>query len=253
VAVNSAPGVDVPIKSADLVYLLANSDGQSICAAETVGQINALQYLQRVALTEQGEFFIRNQGGLFLADRYWLLRPSQFTFTDTTGGTRFEAIERLSSWAQFYTRAQANRTGEDPVTRTTFTPFPLPQQLRFLELGEVLLRTDAEVADLIDFALVRTATPIPQIALLTVLLDDKPLSEQLGLLALELTDSVTVNYTPPGMSQLSLPSNIQSISHSYTVGLGWRVSFGFVPRDATNYLVLDDVTLGRLDENALAF
>jgi hypothetical protein len=204
-------------------------------------------------LTEQGEFFIRNQGGPFLTNRYWTLRAPVLTFSDSGDGINFQQIERLSSWTQLYNQLQANRTNENPIERVKLPPFPELQQLRFLNLGEVLLRSDAEVTELLDFALVRFATPVPQIASLTTLLDDKALADQLALLALELVDSVIVKYAPPGMSQLTLPCNIQSISHNYTVGLGWRVTFGFVPRDTTSYLVLDDATLGKLNENALAF
>jgi hypothetical protein len=252
-AVLLAPGVDYPLLRVDVNYMRDNSFGQSICAAETVDQTNALEYARRVALTEQGEFFIRNQGGPFLTNRYWTLRAPVLTFSDSGDGINFEQIERLTSWTQLYNQLQANRTNENPIERVKLRPFPELQQLRFLNLGEVLLRSDAEVTDLLDFALVRFATPVPQIASLTTLLDDKALADQLALLALELADSVIVKYAPPGMSQLTLPCNIQSISHNYTVGLGWRVTFGFVPRDTTSYLVLDDATLGKLNENALAF
>ena len=50
-----------------------------------------------------------------------------------------------------------------------------------------------------------------------------------------------------------VPCTIESIRHDYTVGSGWRVTFGFTPRDTNNYLVLDDATLGQLDANVLAF
>jgi hypothetical protein len=235
-------------------YMFANSDGQSICAAETLADdINALDYMRLIATTEQGEFFARNQGGPFLSDRYWVLRPPILTFTDTTGGSNYQEIERVSSWAQLYNRLQANRTGGSEITRTkTSTVSPL-NQVRFLNLGEVLLRGDDEVTDLLDYALVRFTSPIPRIDLLTTYLDDKSGSEQLALMALELTDTVTVNYTPPGIPQLTLPGYVQSISHNYTVGGPWRLTFGFAPRDVASYLVLDDATLGKLDQNALAF
>jgi hypothetical protein len=253
-AVLTRPEIDFPVGRGDLNYIADNSEGQSICAAETLtNEVNALAYCQTVAQTEQGEFYGRKEGGPFLAGRYQILSAPTFTFTDTTGGTRYEQIERLSSSSQLYNQLQANRTNEPSIQREKLPEFPDPQVRRFLDLGEVLLRSDLEVGDLLDYALVRFVNPTTRVASLTTILDNKTTSEQLGALALELTDSVTIKYTPPGMSQLTLPCTIQGIAHDFTVGLGWRVSFDFLPRDTSNYLVLDDATLGKLDENVLAF
>lgn len=254
VTLGSTPGVGIAQFTDDIVYYNANSNGRSICAAQTTtGPINALAYLHQVATTEQGEFFIRRTGGMFLADRDWLLRPSQFTFTDTTGGTKYNQIERLVSWAQLYTQLQANRTAAAAITVTKSAAFPIVTQDRLLNLGEVLFNTNGEVTDMLDFAAVKFTNPVPQVASLTTLLDDKPTAEQLALLDLDLTDTVTVNYSPVGMAQLQLPAAIQQINHNWTVSNGWRMTFSFVPRNTTSYLVLNDPTLGKLNENALAF
>jgi hypothetical protein len=64
---------------------------------------------------------------------------------------------------------------------------------------------------------------------------------------------VTVEFTPPGVTQIVLACLIESIRLEFTVGQGFRVTFGFTPRDTSNYLVLDDATLGQLDSNVLGF
>jgi len=101
--------------------------------------------------------------------------------------------------------------------------------------------------------MVRYANTSPRIAKVTTLLDDKLDADVAQLCQLELTDSVVVEFTPPNSTAITLDCIIESIAHYYTVGAGWRATFGFSPRDTSNYLVLDDATLGRLDYNVLAF
>jgi hypothetical protein len=116
-----------------------------------------------------------------------------------------------------------------------------------------LFNTDGEVTDMLDFAMVRFASTSPRIAEVTTLLDSKGQLTVANLVQLELTDSVTVEFTPPGVSQITVPCIIESVRHDFTVGGGWRLTFGFTPRDTSNYLVLDDAVLGALDANVLAF
>ena len=119
--------------------------------------------------------------------------------------------------------------------------------------GTTRFATDAEVTDMLDYALVRYASSDPRISTVTTMLDDKPAATVAALVALELTDSVTVEFTPPGTSGITIPCIIESISHRCTYGQKWLVTYGFSPRDTSSYLVLDDAVLGRLDNNALAF
>jgi hypothetical protein len=106
---------------------------------------------------------------------------------------------------------------------------------------------------MIDFAMVRFASTSPRVSEVTTLLDGKSQLMVGQLMLLDLTVSVTVEFTPPGVSQIVVPCSIESIAHNYSVGQGWRVTFGFTPRDTSNYLVLDDATLGQLDSNVLGF
>jgi hypothetical protein len=235
----------------DWPFLTQRGVGFSICEAGTASG-NVLSYLEQISTTEQGAIFVDRQGALRFKNRYEILGAPTFTFSDDGSDTNYEGIERLVTSVELYNRLQANRAGEPPVIRESFTSANL-FGIRFLDLGEVLFGSDGEVTDMIDFAMVRFASASPRIAEVTTLLDSKSLAVFRSLMPLDLLDSVTVEFTPPNVAQIVLPCSIESIRHDYTVGQGWRLTFGFTPRDTSNYLVLDDATLGQLDSNVLGF
>jgi hypothetical protein len=241
----------IGLSEVDYPFLVSLGIGQSICAAGTA-EGNVLSYLEKVTQTEQGAIFVDRSGTLQFRNRYELLNASTWTFSDDGAATNYEAITRLVTALELYNRLQANRTGEDPVVRDSSTSKG-QFGVRFLNLGEVLFNTDGEVTDMLDFAMVRFASTSPRIAEVTTLLDSKGQLTVANLVQLELTDSVTVEFTPPGVSQITVPCIIESVRHDFTVGGGWRLTFGFTPRDTSNYLVLDDAVLGALDANVLAF
>jgi hypothetical protein len=256
-AVSQLPEVDYP-------FLQQRAAGFSICEAGNASG-NVVSYLEKIATTEQGAIFVDRDGILRFVDRYQLLNPPTFTFRDVGSNppsgfdfsigqsfANYEGIQRLVTSTELHNRLQSNRVDEPAVIRESFTSINL-FGIRFLELSEVLFRSDGEVADMLDFALVRFASTSPRIAEVTTLLDDKPLGVFRSLAGLDLLNSVTVEFTPPNVAQIVVPSLIESIRHDYTVGQGWRLTFGFTPRDTSNYLVLDDATLGQLDANVLGF
>ena len=235
----------------DYTYATDIDTGYSTCAAGTASG-NALTYLFQVATTEQGALFVDKQGTLQFVDRYELLNPSTLTFSDDGGGTNYERITRLVTQTELYNELAANRPAAAEVVRDN-TINQATYGVRFLDLGEVLFASDGEVTDMLDYALVRYSSTSPRVSQVTTFLDPKSQLAVSQLLLLDLTASVTVEFTPPNVAQLSLDSSIESIEHQYTYGAGWRVTFGLTPRDTSNYLVLDDAVLGRLDNNALAF
>jgi hypothetical protein len=241
----------VQLPEVDYPFLVGLSSGFSTCEAGTASG-NVLQYLAQVATTEQGAIYVDRNGTLVFRNRYELLNPPTLTFTDDGGNVNYEVIRRLVTALELYNELAANRAGQPDVVRTSATSKGL-FGIRFLDLGEVLFGSDGEVTDMLDFAMVRFASANPRIDEVTTLMDSKGAIVVAQLAQLELAESVTVEFTPPNVAPISVPCTIESISHQYTVGQGWRATFGFTPRDTSNYLVLDDPTLGRLDFNVLGF
>ena len=232
-------------------YATSIDVGNSTCVAGTASG-NALTYLFQVATTEQGALFVDKGGTLQFVDRYSLLQASTFTFSDDGSGTAYQQVERRVTQTELYNELQANRAGQNGVVRDNTTNQAI-YGIRFLDLGEVFFGTNGEVTDMLDFALVRYSSTTPRVSRVTTILD--PLSQiTVGqLMLLDLTSSVTVEFTPPGVPQITLQCSIEYIEHRYTYGSTWSTTFGLTPRDTSNYLVLNDALLGRLDFNVLAF
>jgi hypothetical protein len=235
----------------DYQYATDLDTGYSSCAAGTASG-NTLSYLFQVATTEQGALYVDRAGTLQFKDRYELLNPSTLTFTDTGSGTNYEAITRGVTQTELYNQLAANRQGQADVVRDNTTNQGT-YGIRFLDLGDVFFATNAEVTDMLDYALVRYSSTSPRVTDITTFLDPKSQLAVSQLVQLDLADSVTVEFTPPNVAQIVLQSSIESIEHNYTYGGGWRLSFGLTPRDTSSYLVLNDSVLGRLDFNVLAF
>lgn len=235
----------------DYTYATSIDTGFSTCAAGTASG-NVLSYLFQVATTEQGALFVDKGGTLQFVDRYALLNASTFTFSDDGSGTAYTDITRLITQTELYNQLTANRPAAADVIENN-TANQAIYGIRFLDLGEVLFATNAEVTDMLDYALVRYSSTTPRISRVTVTLDPLSALTVGQLMLLDLTSSVTVEFTPPGVTQLTLESSIEYVEHQYTYGSTWRVTFGLTPRDTSNYLVLDDAQLGRLDFNVLAF
>ena len=234
----------------DYQYATDIDTGYSSCAAGTASG-NTLSYLFQVATTEQGALFVDRGGTLKFVDRYQLLNASTLTFSDTAG-VNYERITRGVTQTELYNRLAANRASTADVVRDNTTN-QNTYGIRFLDLGEVMFATNAEVTDMLDYALVRYSSTSPRVTDITTFLDSKSQLAVSQLVQLDLADSVTVEFTPPNVAQIVLQSSIESIEHNYTYGGGWRLSFGLTPRDTSNYLVLNDSVLGQLDFNVLAF
>jgi hypothetical protein len=71
-----------------------------------------------------------------------------------------------------------------------------------------------------------------------------------AVLGLELGDPVTVEFSPPNVSQVTEEGVVLRLRHDFTVGAGWRTSVGMQPAALTGFMVLDE---GRLGVDALAF
>lgn len=252
----SGPRVSAVLANANIDYAGATSidAGYSTVAAETLSSdINAVQYLQKVTQSEQGYLYVSRSGVMTFENRFGpLAAGSSVTFSDDGADVPYQQIGRNLVSAELFNRLTANRTGAATVTANE-TDSQDSYGIRLLPVGEVLVLDDATVTDVLDFLMVQTASTEVRINSLIAVLDTQASGTQNTIAQLELADAVTVEFTPPGVSQQSTVGTLQQIGHAYTVGETWRVTLGMTPRDTTSYLILDDATLGRLDYNSLGF
>tara|TARA_R110002020_G_scaffold49251_3_gene140293 strand:+ start:65 stop:802 length:738 start_codon:yes stop_codon:yes gene_type:complete len=244
------------LANANIDYAGATSidAGYSTVAAETLSSdINAVQYLQKVTQSEQGYLYVSRSGVMTFENRFGpLAAGSSVTFSDDGSDVPYQQIGRNLVSAELFNRLTANRTGAATVTANE-TDSQDSYGIRLLPVGEVLVLDDATVTDVLDFLMVQTASTEVRINSLIAVLDTQASGTQNTIAQLELADAVTVEFTPPGVSQQSTVGTLQQIGHAFTVGETWRVTLGMTPRDTTSYLILDDATLGRLDYNSLGF
>ena len=252
----SGPRVSAVLANGNINYAGATSidAGTGALAAETLSaDVNAVQYLQKVTNSEQGYLYVSRSGVKTFENRYGpISSPSAVTFSDDGSDVPYQEINRNLVSAELFNRLTANRTGAAAVTSND-TGSQDSYGIRLLPVGEVLVLDDATVTNLLNFLMVQTASTEVRINSLTAVLDTQASSTQNTVAQLELADSVTVEFTPPGVAQQSTNGTLQQIGHAFTVGETWRVTLGMTPRDTTSYFILDDASLGRLDHNSLGF
>ena len=252
----SGARVSAVLANANIDYAGATSidTGNSTLAAETLSaDVNAVQYLQKVTNSEQGYLYVDRSGQMRFENRYGPITSAPtVTFSDDGSDVPYKQIGRNLVSAELFNRLTANRTGAAAVTAND-TASQGSYGIRLLPVGEVLVTDDSTVTNLLNFLMVQTASTEVRINSLTAVLDTQASGTQNSVAQLELADAVTVEFTPPGVSQQTTNGTLQQIGHTFTVGETWRVTLGMTPRDTTSYLILDDATLGRLDHNSLGF
>lgn len=218
--------------------------GDSVVAAGTA-EGNVLEELNVTALSEGGLLFVGRDGNLVFRNRLFAVTAQTLELSDDSSGPGYESLIRQSSGESLRTVATAERAGtrlerESPLGLLRFG-------FRALNLGRLLLRTDGEVNDRLDFELIRRSEPNPTVRQVTVSQLREPLP---SMMKLELGDPVTVAFTPPSVDPVVESGLALSIRHDFTVGAGWRTTVALQAEQQEGFLILGT---GRLDFDALAF
>jgi hypothetical protein len=99
----------------------------------------------------------------------------------------------------------------------------------------------------LDFELTLRSVPKPTVREVTV---SQLRQANTDVLASELGDPVTVDFTPPNVAAITESGVVLNVRHDFTVGAGWRTTVGMQPAVLAGFMILDS---GRLDVDALAF
>ena len=227
--------------------------GLSTVAAGTASG-NAKAYVDTIVMAEQGYLYVTRSGVLKFEDRYGpLAGVSKATMSDDGADVGYQKIERQIMTASLFNRLEGKITSGSTQTANN-TGSQTSYGIRVLDLGVIPLTADSVLNDLLTFLLVQTASAETRITSIEVALDTATVAEAEALMALELSDIVTVQFTPPGLSsQLTSSSFVESIVHTTSVGQTHRLTLGLRPVSIGNYLTLDSATFGQLNENVLAF
>jgi hypothetical protein len=218
--------------------------GDSTLAAGTATG-NVVEYLNTVARSEGGVVFVGRDGDLVFRNRLFAVTETPVTLSDDGTDINYESLVRQTSGESLRTVAFGEREG---------TRFERENELgllrfgfRALDLGNLLLRTDADVEQRLDFELTLRAQPKPTVREVRV---SQLRQANTGVLGLELGDPVIVEFTPPSVTQVTETGVVLNVRHDFTVGSGWRTTLGMQPAVLDGFMILGT---GRLDVDALAF
>ena len=218
--------------------------GDSDLAAGTATG-NVVQYLNTVARSESGAFFVGRDGDLVFRNRLFAVTASTITLSDDGADIDYERLIRQTSGESLRTVAFGTRNNARRERSSTLGL--LRFGFRGLDLGELLLTSDDAVDDRLDFELSLRSQPNPTVQQVTVSQLRQTNTDVIGL---ELGDPIEVEFTPPGMSQITEAGVVLNLRHDFTIGAGWRTTIGMRPAELSGIMVLDS---GRLDFDALAF
>lgn len=218
--------------------------GDSTLAAGTA-EGNVVEYLNTVAKSEGGTLFVGRTGNLVFRNRLFAVTQAPVILSDDGGAIDYEDLTRQTSGEVLRTVATGERDGtrierENALGLERFG-------FRALNLGNLLLRTDTDVEQRLDFELTLRSFPKPTVREVRV----NQLREQtLPVIQLELGDPIIVEFTPPGVSQVTEAGVVLNVRHDFTIGQGWRTSIAMQPAELSGFMILNT---GRLDFDALAF
>jgi hypothetical protein len=217
-----------------------------------------VSYLQLVGTSEAGEVFISKDGKFVFKARNSPPGVIDIIFTDEASvpgltAIPFADLEVVYGSEQLYNRIVITNnkavpdevTAEDVDSQSLYGP-------RSYSVTGLLNDSATELQFLADFLLARFKEPQYRFQSLSVVLDVLTESQQNEVLDLEIGNVVQVKFTPSG-----IPPAIEQFVRVIGISHDWsnnekRVNLSLERLDFTLF-VLDDPTLGILDEDRLSF
>lgn len=213
-----------------------DSGEQRLGPASLAGQ-DALSYLQSIAASEGGRFFIDNQGRATFHSALRLIDSTvAYTFAASTLLNPSEIAVSIDD-TFVYDGAEFSREGGAPQ-RALAPGVTSPQRL--LSIAGLLNRDDRDVRAMAERYAYRYSTPQPRITSWAVAPEKQP-SEWSDLLSIEIGDLVAVQFTPAGVGdEVELQVVIESIKFTAKAGAIVMVFTGSpVDPNIDNYFTFD--------------
>lgn len=222
---------------------------------------DALAELQLVSDTEIGEVYLDSAGRVTFRDRWAVLtetrsNTSQATFGDDIPGGELPYFEIEPSYddEQMVNLARITRVGGTEQLAQDAT-----SQQNYLthayERSDLLMQSDSVAADHANGIVYLSKDPEYRFEALTInpLTDPDDLFPQ--VLGREIGDRITVRRRPPGGgATIEREVLIRGINHDVDFRQGtWMTTWQLQAASKASFFVLNHATLGKLNNNALAF
>jgi len=232
------------------------STGQATLDADVVDDnVNALSYLEKVAVSDPGLVFVDKAGSVAFLDRADLQDPTSggVTFGPSAGQVPFNEYVAASVTDELRNDIAVTWYGGTAVAGTVTAASTASQAAygRFTYSLDTLLDTQASAQLLADAFLATYKDPTYRIDRIGVQLNSLTIAQAADVLDLELGDVVTVTWTPNAIgSAITQTVSIDQIEHRATPA-DHQVTFTLSQTLAA--FVLDDAVFGVLDSNRLGY
>ena len=225
--------------------------GDSFLCSDVFEGQNALEYLQLVEVSEQGQLFVGKGGDLVFRSRTSATPRTGdvLVFADDGSGVPYNQVQ-----VNYGTELMVNRvTVSAPLS--TAVAENVSSQTTFGVISEeltVLCASASVVQNIADFVVARFGEPEYRFETLLIDVDGLAAGQVADVLALEIGDVVEVKFTPNGVGA-PIDRFAQVIGVSHEVGpMSHQVSLRLSSLEFA-FFVLDDVVFGILDTNHLGF
>lgn len=242
----------------EIAWPIANrsiATGLTTLQADTVAEnTNALQYLQLVETTENGQLFIDRSGSLTFKNR--TINPSiisSITFADdaTSNAIPYVNINVVYGSENLYNRVTVTRAGGSPQVAESLSS-QANYGISAYSLDGLLLTNDAEALALASYLVGLYDNPELRINEITVNLHDKTPAQVDSLLNIEIADVVNVVFTPNKVgSAITQSVAIRGIKNDINIDTH-QITYILESTSTLNF-ILDSTKFGILDTNILAY
>ena len=223
--------------------------GNSTVASGTAVQ-GALEHLQLVESSEAGLLFIGKDGNLVFRERNSFSSGYvPVVFADDGSGIPFTAAEVSYGTDLLFNQVEVSYSGGTAVASN------VSSQAKYGMIAntvDTLLATSGAAQDFASYYVGEYGEPEYRFSSIEVTLNGIDLTQYGDVLQLEIGDLVQIKFTPNGVgSAIEKYAFVSSLDNDITVD-DHRIRIGVSSLDFLG-LVLDDVALGILDSNVLAF
>jgi hypothetical protein len=207
---------------------------------------NALQYLQKIAVSESSLLFVSKGGDLTFLER--LVQPlvDATQFSNAGAGIPYEEIAVSYGTEELTNRAVITSGAGTAITEDATSQVTFGITERDVD---TFLSSVPQLEALADYIVFRYGVPEYRIERVTVNLNRLSQADTDDVLELELGDQADVVFQPPGPGgPVAIRNRIIGIAHD--IGLSEHlVTFSFESLPFT-FFILDDATFGKLDDDA---
>jgi hypothetical protein len=225
-------------------------EGTSVLGTD-VFEGNALEYLQKVETSEQGQLFIDKSGNLTFKGRLDATPTSDSltVFADDGTGIPFTLTSVNYGTELLVNTAEVTSAAGTAIASNSrsATVYGISSQSL-----NTLVDSEAQLTNIADFIVSKYADPEYRFDAIRINLDTLSPAYKADVLALEIGDVIEIIFTPnrigPPIEQygqiIRIDNDISITEHNITIGVA--------SLDYT-FLVLNDSVFGTIDNNALAF